>query len=67
MAGAGIGGRGSGLTAGLDSLADVSSSNYDRSGNIRPLRERSPFAYWTAIVVVAAMILTGFAALVSVL
>ncbi|MGY9074476.1 MAG: hypothetical protein ACKVHU_16195 [Acidimicrobiales bacterium] len=40
-------------------------SSYDQSGRIRPLRERSPIAYWTAVAVVAAMLLTGFAALLS--
>jgi hypothetical protein len=34
---------------------------------LRPLKQRSPVAYWTAVVVVGAMVLTFFAALVSAL
>ncbi|MFT5531554.1 MAG: hypothetical protein ACI91O_001581 [Candidatus Poriferisodalaceae bacterium] len=52
--------------SGPSTIGTVSRSNYDRSGQIRPLRERSPIAYWTAVSVVAAMLLTGFAALTSV-
>ena len=40
---------------------------YDRAGNLRPLRQRSPGLWWTALLVVAAMLLTGFAAIASVL
>jgi len=31
------------------------------------LKERNPMAYWTAVVVVLAMLATGFAALASLL
>jgi len=40
---------------------------YDAAGNLRPLRQRSPALWWTAVLVVAAMLLTGFAAITSVL
>ncbi|MCY4518143.1 hypothetical protein [Candidatus Poriferisodalis sp.] len=40
---------------------------YDAAGNLRPLRQRSPGLWWTAVLVVAAMLLTGFAAIASVL
>ena len=40
---------------------------YDAAGNLRPLRQRSPVLWWTAVLVVAAMLLTGFAAITSVL
>ena len=42
-------------------------NRYDASGNLRPLRQRSPGLWWTAILIVAAMLLTGFAAITSVL
>lgn len=42
-------------------------SSYDRHGNLRPLRQRNPLAYWMAIVMIAAMLATGFTALVSAL
>lgn len=40
---------------------------YDDAGNLRPLRQRSPGLWWTAILIVAAMLLTGFAAIGPVL
>ena len=40
---------------------------YDAAGNLRPLRQRSLGLWWTAVLVVAAMLLTGFAAIASVL
>ncbi|WP_419922308.1 hypothetical protein [Candidatus Poriferisodalis sp.] len=42
-------------------------NRYDAAGNLRPLRQRSPGLWWTAILIVAAMLLTGFAAITSVL
>ncbi|MDG2114933.1 MAG: hypothetical protein P8N02_20270 [Actinomycetota bacterium] len=45
----------------------MSRSSYDRSGQLRPLRQRNPVAYWTAVVVVGAMLASGFAALASLL
>lgn len=40
---------------------------YDTAGNLRPLRQRNPGLWWTAVLVVAAMLLSGFAAIASVL
>ncbi|WP_420624737.1 hypothetical protein [Candidatus Poriferisodalis sp.] len=42
-------------------------NRYDAAGNLRPLRQRSPGVWWTAVLVVLAMLLTGFAAIASVL
>ncbi|WP_420446495.1 hypothetical protein [Candidatus Poriferisodalis sp.] len=42
-------------------------NRYDSAGNLRPLHQRSPGVWWTAVLVVAAMLLTGFAAIASVL
>lgn len=45
----------------------MSKRRYDAAGNLRPLYQRNPGLWWTAVLVVAAMLLTGFAAIVSVL
>ncbi len=42
-------------------------SSYDLEGNIRPLRQRNPVAFWMAIIMVAAMLATGFTAIAAVL
>ncbi len=42
-------------------------NRYDAAGNLRPLRQRNPGLWWTAVLVVVAMLLTGFAAIASVL
>lgn len=33
-------------------------SSYTRTGEIRPLRERRPAAYWTAVLISVAMVLS---------
>lgn len=68
MAGAFRRGRGPCLSpASAGTLWLVSRSSYDRTGQIRPFKQRNPVAYWTAFVIVAAMLATGFVGLASVL